>query len=96
MRSPKEAFLTSGHAATFQKIVGSEAFEPACQYALLQLQYEMPPTTVPGTPTDVYYAIDANSQMFGARRVLAILASLPEPIKPPIQPKRESLNYDAH
>lgn len=96
LRSPKESFLTSGHAATFQKIVGSEAFEPACQHALLQLQYEMPPTTVIGSVTDPYYAIDANSQMYGARRVLDILLSLSEPMKPQTQQKRESLHYDAH
>lgn len=93
MRSPKESFLTSGHSGEFRGLVASEAFEPACQYALLQLQYEMPPTTVPGIPTDPYHAIDANSQMFGARRVLAILANLSEPIKPPTTVKKESLNY---
>lgn len=96
IRTPKESFLTSGHSSAFSKLVASEAFEPACQYALLQLQYEMPPTAVPGMPTDPYHGIDANSQMYGARRVLTILASLSEPIKPPIQPKRESLHYDAN
>lgn len=83
----------SGHAAAFSKLVASEAFEPACDYALLQLQSEMPATTIPGITADPITAIDANSQMQGARRVLAILQSLSEPIKPPTQPKRDKLNY---
>ncbi len=93
MRTPKELFLVSGYSEAFKKIIGNEAFEPACHYALMQLQSEMPPTTLPGTPSDPYISMDANSQMFGARRLLAILHSLSDPVKPPTPPKRESLNY---
>lgn len=70
------------------------AFDHACQYALMQLQHEMPPTTVPGHPCDPYLAIDANSQMFGARRVLEILATLSDPIKTPAPLKTEQLKYN--
>lgn len=94
MRTPKESWLTSGHSSAFSKVVSTECFEPACQYALLQLQYEMAPTVVPGNPSDPYIAIDANSQMFGAKRVLAILNSLSEPIKTPTAPKERRLSYD--
>lgn len=74
-------------------MLASEAFEPACSYALLELQSEMAPTAVPGQPTDPYAAIDANSQMQGARRVLTILQTLTEPIKPQQTTKRDKLNY---
>lgn len=93
MRTPKEAFLTSGHSSEFSRLVASEAFEPACQYALLQLQTEMPPTTVPGIASDPYIALDANSQMFGARRVLEILMSLSEPTKEKLPKKKDTLHY---
>jgi hypothetical protein len=93
MRTPKESWLTSGHSSAFAKIVASESFEPACDYALLQLQSEMPPTTVPGTPSDPYIALDANSQMFGAKRVMAILQSLSEPIKPPTKTKEPTIYH---
>lgn len=93
MRTPKEAFLSSGHSAAFAKLVASESFEVACHYALLQLQNEMPPSTMPMTPTDPYAAIDANSQMFGAKRVLAILQSLSEPVKTTAPVKRDTLHY---
>ena len=94
MRPPKDCFLTSGHSVAFSKLVASESFEPACNYALLQLQSEMAPTTMPGTPTDPYIAMDANSQMFGAKRVLAILSTIAEPIKQPTAPKQHKLTYD--
>jgi hypothetical protein len=92
MRTPKESFLVSGHAAEFAKLVANEHFCPACEYALLQLQSEMAPSSVPGQPTDPYVGLDSNSQMFGARRVLKIMQDLPIPEKS-TQPKRESLHY---
>lgn len=93
MRTPKQSFLTSGHASVFSKLVAYEAFEPACQYALLQLQSEMAPTTVPGIPCDPYIGLDSNSQMYGARRVLEILSSISEPIKEKSSTKKDTLNY---
>ncbi len=94
MRSPRESFQLTGKAPEWAKVVASvPGFETACDYALLQLQSEMTPTTIPGSPTDPYHAIDANSQMWGARRVLAILKTLHEPVKQATPPKRESLHY---
>lgn len=93
MRQPRESFLLSGHASEFSKQVATPAFEAACEYALLQLQSEMPPNTVAGRPTDPYAAIDANAQMHGARRVLDILQTISQPVKDKPQPKRETLHY---
>lgn len=93
MRTPKESFLLTGKAAEFLKIVGSEAFEVACDYALLELQSRMPPNTTPNLPTDPYVGLDANAQMWGARRLIEVLKTLPEPIKEPTPPKRDTLHY---
>lgn len=93
MRTPREAFLVSGNVAEFKKVVANTGFEPACEYALLQLAMELAPTTIPGMPADPYIAIDANSQLHGARRVLEILQSLHEPIKPPTRTEKQELNY---
>jgi len=93
MRTPRESFQVSGKAAEFRRCVGNEAFEPACEYALLQLQSEMTHNCQPSLPTDPYVGLDANAQMHGARRVLEILHTIADPVKPPITPKRDSLNY---
>lgn len=94
MQTPREHFQLSGKSPAWQKVIASvPEFEVACDYALLQLQSEMVPTTISGAPTDPYHAIDANSQMWGARRVIEILRTLHEPVKPPTQPKRETLHY---
>ncbi len=94
MRSPRESFHLTGKASTWGKTMASfPEFETACDYALLQLQSEMVPTAIPGAPTDPYHAIDANSQMWGARRVIEILRTLHDPTKSPTPTKRESLHY---
>lgn len=93
MTTPKESFLQSGLSADFKKIAGNPAFLVACDYALMELQSRMPPNTTPSLPTDPYVGLDANGQMFGARRVIDILQSLSEPVKPPTQIKRESLYH---
>ena len=94
MRNPKESFLLSGKAAEFKNILATESFELACDYALLQLVTDLPPNTTPNMPTDPYVGIDANAQLFGAKRVLAILHSLAEPIPTKKPEKRDTLNYD--
>lgn len=94
MRTPKESFLLSGKADEFKKILATESFEVACDYALLQLVSDLPPNTTPSLPTDPYIGIDANAQLFGAKRVLAILQSLAEPVPTKKTDKRDTLNYD--
>lgn len=93
MTTPKERFQVSGHSGAFSKIVANESFEAACDYALLELTHWMPSTTTLSLPTDPYVAIDANSQIMGAKKVLEILKHLHEPIKPPVTPKRDTLHY---
>lgn len=93
MRTPKESFLLSGKAAEFHKIAATEAFEVACDFALMELQQQMPPNCTPGLPTDPYVGIDANAQMWGAKRVIELLKNLSEPTKPAEQPKRPVLHY---
>lgn len=93
MRTAREIFLTSGHADAWKTVVASPAFEPACQMALAQLVGQVSPTTTPGLPTDPYVAIDANSQMFGAKRILEILYTLADPVKQVTETKRNTLHY---
>ena len=93
MRTAKESFLLTGKAPTWKNLVASDAFDPACVHAMMQLASEMAPTTHPSLPTDPYVAIDANGQMHGAARVLEILHTLAEPVTQSVTPKRESLHY---
>ena len=94
MRTAKESFLLSGKAGAWKKVVDTvPELDAACEYALLQLASEMPYNLQPGLPTDVMVGFDANAQMKGAARVLEILKTISDPIKPPITPKKESLNY---
>jgi len=93
-RTPKESFQLTGKSADFAKLRATEAFETACDYALLELQWWMPPNTTPSLPTDPYVGIDANAQMFGAKRVIEILKSLSEPVKQPEPSKRPSLYHE--
>lgn len=93
MRTPHESFLLSGNGPAFKDMCSKACFEVACDYALLQLVHEMAPNTRPGSPTDPYVGLDANAQITGARRLVAILFSLHEPVKPQSPIKREGLNY---
>jgi hypothetical protein len=93
MKTPRESFLLSGKAAEFKKIVAAESFETACDYAVLQLQSEMLPNRLPGLPIDPCAGLDANAQMQGAARVIEILKTIAEPVKPPTTPKKDRLNY---
>jgi hypothetical protein len=93
MRPPRESFLLTGKATEWKKLVASDAFEPACLHALLQLQSEMVPNRLTGLPIDPCAGLDANAQMQGAARVLDILKTIADPITPPVALKRDSLHY---
>ena len=93
MRTPRESFLLTGKATDWKKLVASDAFDPACNYALLQLLYEMTPNRLPGLPIDPYAGIVENAKLEGAARVLDILRTIAEPITEPTTPRRESLHY---
>lgn len=83
-RSPRETFATSAHREAMQKITMAEPFLVGCDYALLALGEEL---TNALDPT-------AQAQIVGARRVLDILKTIGEPIKPPEERKRHGLNYE--
>ena len=93
MTSPKDRFLTSGHAKGFLALVASEHFSPACDYALLEMQSELPVNCQPGMPLDPFLGADANAQRVGAIRVLEILKTLSEPHKPPTTQTSQKLHY---
>ena len=94
MRTPRESFQLSGKAADFKKIAATEAFEVACDYALMELQQQMPPNCTPSLPTDPYVGIDANAQMWGAKRVIELLKNLAEPTKAPEQTRRQTIYHE--
>ena len=83
-RSPKETFATSVHREAMQKITMAEPFLIGCDYALLVL----------GEQLDNAMDMTAQAQLVGARRVLDILKTIGEPIKPPEERKRHGLNYE--
>lgn len=91
--TPRESFLASGKADAFKKIVGTEAFAVACEYALLHFAHGLPPSVIPNLPTDPYVAMDANSQLWGARQVLEILQTIADPIKDTKPTERKTLTY---
>lgn len=93
MMTPKELFLVSGHASALKLWAASDAFEPACQHALMQLRSELPPSTQPGMPTDALVAFDAHSQLVGAARVLEILHTLSDPPPKPKESPKNTLDY---
>lgn len=95
MTTPKERYIALAEGVeTVKGIVHSASFTTACDYALLQLQSEMTPNCLPGQPTDPYIGLDANAQMLGARRVIEILKTLPEPIEQKQPTRRPTLKYD--
>ena len=83
MRTPHESFLLTGKAPDWKRLVASDAFEPACNHALLELVSGIPD---PMNPTGL-------AQIIGARRVLEILGTIAEPETLPKPTPRESLHY---
>ena len=93
MRTPRQSFLLSGKAKDFEKVVATEAFEVACDYALLQLQSEMPANKFVNQPIDPCLGLDVNAQLHGAQRLVEILKTLHEPIKEPTVQQMDRLHY---
>lgn len=87
IRPAKQAFLESPHKDVHAKIVMTDSFQTACDYAMLAFMEELP------SPADPSKGWDAHSQVCGARRVLDILKTLSQSpaevkvLKPP------TLNY---
>ena len=64
MSTPKERFQLTPHAKLLSAAVAADpSLEVACDYALLQLQSEMPRNCQPAPATDVMVGFDANAQM---------------------------------
>jgi len=86
IKSPKEKFQSNPLCKIHADIATSEAFGTACDYALLQMQTEM--------PHDPLLGHDSHTKMVGAQRIVQILKTIHEPqeeTKPKVQ---RSLNYN--
>lgn len=93
MPTPRERFFLTGVPKKLESVLGSEPFSVCCDYALLELQYQMPVNKQPEGPIDPCLGLDSNAQIQGAMRVLEILKTLHVPIETKKPPKRETLNY---
>jgi len=89
IRPPKTAFLESKHRSELEKIVQLEAFQAACDYALLVLCHELPDAVDPSRGWDMF------SQISGAKKVLSILRTLHLQEKEGAKLKHPTLNYKA-
>ena len=83
-RPPAQTFKTSAHREPMEKIAMTEPFLVACDYALIMYAEEM------NTPMDPV----GLAQIIGARRVLEILKTIGDPIKPEQPKKPQGLNYN--
>lgn len=88
IRSPKDQFVNSPHRLPFEKIVDTEYFQAACDYALLILSDQLPDASDPAKGWDSW------SQLSGAKRLLSILKTIHEPIKEHRESRLPSLNYN--
>ena len=90
LRSPREKFQSNvAQREAFEKILLSPVFEAATDAALLQMQMDAP------DPVDMAKGWDAHSQMAGAKRFLAILCTIHQPITTPKRPKEPTLDWNA-
>lgn len=88
IRSPKDSFISSPHKKDWDQITGTDAFHFACDYALLVMEDGFPMRAAPND------AADAHQQMIGARKVLDILKTLPEPVSKSKPFNPPTLNYE--
>lgn len=85
IKSPKEKFIETAHRLKHAETVATDAFQVACDYALLQMQAEM--------SDDPQKGFESHFQMLGAQRFIKTLKTIHEPAKEPVQPVRKTLNY---
>lgn len=71
MRTAREAFLKGPHRSDFEKIAGTNAFDVACEYALLAMLEELPDCA--GNPNENWAM---HSETIGAQKVIKLLRSL--------------------
>ncbi len=90
IKSPRQKFLASKVRGEWEKITETQAFEQACDYALLQLQEYMPySSSNPNVPAECHH------QICGAMHLIKILKTIHEQEKEITEEKRPSLNYQA-
>lgn len=87
IRPPRQTFRESPHCDIHKKLVLTEAFQVACDYALLALLQDMPESKDPSQ------GWDNHSQMVGARRVIDILKTLHQSPEETKGVKPPTLNY---
>lgn len=87
-RSPRETFQKSPYRKPWEEFTMTAAFDEASRAALLQMAVELPESPSPS-------CMDPHSQMVGARKVLALLATIHKPEADAEKPKAPRLNYEA-
>ncbi len=87
IKSPKEKFLASKVRQEWEKITETQAFEQACDYALLQMLGKM--------PRNLELSADAHMQMVGAQNFIHTLKTIHETTQEPPKPTSQGLNYNA-
>lgn len=88
IKSPKEKFQAQAQRRDeWEKIVQTRTFEEACDYALLQMNENMPPLHET--------AFHSHEQMMGALIFLRTLKTIHEIQQPPTKPTEQGLNYQA-
>jgi hypothetical protein len=86
--TPKEQFLATPHAEPHRKLVQTEAFQWAINYALLHYW-----SSLDFSQTEL--AVTA-AKLAGAKDLCALLKKLAEPTDQPPAKKEPGLNYDAY
>jgi hypothetical protein len=87
--TPKERFLKTPYAKLFSDISAAEAFHWAADYALLEMQEQMPGASDPAK------GWDAHSQMQGALKFRKILEMLAVP-EPELPKAAQSIDYSIY
>lgn len=88
IRTARETFLNGPHKAALEQMVQTAAFEAACHAALLALVEELPTH-----PPEV--SLQNGISIYGARRVLTLLAALPFKEEEAKRTSPPTLNYNA-
>jgi len=87
IKSPREKFITSPARLQWEQVTMSEPFQLACDYALLQMQTEMPAAQET--------SFQSHQQMVGAQTLIRILKTIHEVKEKPQTKTQQGLNYQA-
>ncbi len=84
IKSPKEKFLASKVRQEWEKITETQAFEQACDYALLHM-----------LSTNSAEPYDRHQLMIGAQQLVRTLKTIHEITQESPKPTSQGLNYNA-